>query len=41
MGKVETCLASDLAMSQNQTTRGPQVLLYLSIYQASISGTYF
>ena len=30
-----------LGMGQNQTTRGPQVLVHVSIYQGSILGTYF
>ena len=28
-------------MGQNQTTRGPQVLVHVSSYQRSILGTYF
>ena len=37
---VAMVVASGLGMGQNEATRGPQVLVHVSIYQASILGTY-
>ena len=40
---VASCLhlIKDMGMGQNKTTRGPQVLVFGSIYQGSIFGTHF
>ena len=35
------CLESQLGMGQNETISGPQVLVFVSIYQGSVLGTYF